>query len=91
MQFVVAAIGAQAHGGHAAQTLAGVGQQHVRALLQARAAGVLVTDEAAAIERLGLKPLLVAGAADNIKITFPDDLALAEALLQAQLRAGVTT
>lgn len=61
------------------------------ALLQARAAGVLVTDEAAAIERLGLRPLLVAGAADNIKITFPDDLALAEALLQAQLRAGVTT
>lgn len=61
------------------------------ALLQARAAGVLVTDEAAAIERLGLKPLLVAGAADNIKITFPDDLALAEALLQAQLRTGVTT
>lgn len=51
------------------------------ALEGAIAAGVAVTDEAAAIERLGLKPLLVEGAADNIKVTEPADLALAEFVL----------
>jgi len=44
----------------------------------------LVTDEAQAIEKQGLKPLLVAGHADNIKITHPQDLALAELYLQEQ-------
>lgn len=54
------------------------------ALLAAQAAGVTVTDEASALERLGLRPLLVEGARDNVKITFPEDLALAEALLAAR-------
>jgi 2-C-methyl-D-erythritol 4-phosphate cytidylyltransferase len=40
-----------------------------------------VTDEASAIERLGLKPRLVEGAATNIKVTFPEDLMLAQAIL----------
>lgn len=40
-----------------------------------------VTDEAAAIEALGLKPKLVAGSRRNIKVTFPEDVAIAEALL----------
>lgn len=62
-----------------------------RALRSARADGVTVTDEAAAIERLGLQPRLLSGARDNLKITFPDDLILAEALLLAQRQAGVTT
>ncbi len=44
----------------------------------------MVTDEAQAIEKQGLKPLLVAGHADNIKITHPQDLALAELYLQEQ-------
>jgi 2-C-methyl-D-erythritol 4-phosphate cytidylyltransferase len=52
------------------------------ALEQALAAQALVTDEAAALERLGCKPLLVEGHADNIKITRPEDLALAEFYLQ---------
>lgn len=52
------------------------------ALEQALAAQALVTDEAAALERLGRKPLLVEGHADNIKITRPEDLALAEFYLQ---------
>jgi 2-C-methyl-D-erythritol 4-phosphate cytidylyltransferase len=52
-----------------------------RALEDAQAAGVEVTDEAMAIERLGLRPLLVEGAEDNIKITTPADLAIAEFLL----------
>ena len=42
-----------------------------------------VTDEAAAIEALGLKPKLVAGSRRNIKVTFPEDVAIAEALLSA--------
>jgi len=44
----------------------------------------LVTDEAMAIELAGYKPKLVQGHADNIKITQPDDLALAEFYLQQQ-------
>lgn len=43
-----------------------------------------VTDEAAAIEGLGLSPLLVEGARDNLKITYPDDLALAQFYLERQ-------
>jgi 2-C-methyl-D-erythritol 4-phosphate cytidylyltransferase len=52
-----------------------------RALEAAIAAGVTVTDEAMAIERLGLKPMLVEGAEDNIKVTTPSDLALAEFII----------
>jgi 2-C-methyl-D-erythritol 4-phosphate cytidylyltransferase len=37
-----------------------------------------MTDESAAVEALGLKPLLVAGRSDNLKITVPDDIAIAE-------------
>jgi 2-C-methyl-D-erythritol 4-phosphate cytidylyltransferase len=40
--------------------------------------GFEVTDEASAIEHLGGTPHLVAGRADNIKVTRPEDLALAE-------------
>ena len=45
-----------------------------------------VTDEAGAIEALGYKPLLVPGATQNFKVTFPDDFALAEAVLKGRLR-----
>jgi 2-C-methyl-D-erythritol 4-phosphate cytidylyltransferase len=48
--------------------------------------GVTVTDEASAIERAGGRPLMVAGQADNIKITVPGDIALAELYLQQQER-----
>jgi 2-C-methyl-D-erythritol 4-phosphate cytidylyltransferase len=40
-----------------------------------------ITDEASAIERMGLSPRLVLGASRNIKLTWPDDLVIAEALL----------
>ncbi|HLD13148.1 MAG TPA: 2-C-methyl-D-erythritol 4-phosphate cytidylyltransferase [Burkholderiales bacterium] len=43
-----------------------------------------ITDEAAAIEAVGGHPILVKGHADNIKITLPDDLALAELFLKQQ-------
>jgi 2-C-methyl-D-erythritol 4-phosphate cytidylyltransferase len=42
-----------------------------------------VTDEASAIEALGLRPRLVTGRADNIKLTTPADRLLAEAILRA--------
>lgn len=41
-----------------------------------------VTDDASMVERLGYKVKLYMGAYDNIKITTPDDLILAEALLK---------
>lgn len=49
-------------------------------------AGDTVTDEASAIEALGHAPLLVRGALDNFKLTWPDDFALAERLLQVPAR-----
>lgn len=45
------------------------------------------TDEAAAIEALGLAPRLVAGDAGNFKVTWPTDILMAEALLKQR---GVT-
>lgn len=45
-----------------------------------------VTDEAGAVERLGFHPCLVACASSNIKVTTPEDWALAEAILKAQGR-----
>lgn len=51
------------------------------ALESARADGVVVTDEAMAMERTGAKPRLVEGREDNIKVTTPSDLALAAYLL----------
>jgi 2-C-methyl-D-erythritol 4-phosphate cytidylyltransferase len=55
-----------------------------RVLLEAlRAADpAAVTDEARAIEALGLKPRLVMGDTRNIKVTYPEDLELAELILQ---------
>lgn len=55
-----------------------------KALLAAKEAGMNVTDEAQAVERMGMQPLLVEGARDNIKITWPEDVALAEAFLTMQ-------
>jgi 2-C-methyl-D-erythritol 4-phosphate cytidylyltransferase len=52
-----------------------------RALHEAAATGVNVTDEASAIEALGLAPKLVPGELENFKLTWPADFALAERLL----------
>ena len=43
-----------------------------------------ITDEASAMERLGLAPLLVEGSAQNFKVTYPADFALAEAILRSR-------
>jgi 2-C-methyl-D-erythritol 4-phosphate cytidylyltransferase len=53
-----------------------------RALETAAADGVAITDEAMAMERIGMRPLLVEGAEDNIKVTTAADLALAGYLLR---------
>ena len=42
-----------------------------------------ISDEASALEHIGLAPLLIEGRADNIKVTRPEDLALAELFLSA--------
>jgi 2-C-methyl-D-erythritol 4-phosphate cytidylyltransferase len=48
----------------------------IRALSQD--SGVEVTDEASAVESLGLQPRLVPGDPINLKVTYPDDLRSAE-------------
>ena len=52
-----------------------------RALL---AAGADMTDEASAIEKLGLRPLLIEADNRNLKITRPRDLQLASLILEHQ-------
>jgi 2-C-methyl-D-erythritol 4-phosphate cytidylyltransferase len=53
-----------------------------RALQAAMRGNIAITDEAMAMERLGLKPRLVEGSEDNIKVTTPADIALAESILK---------
>ena len=43
-----------------------------------------ITDEASAIEAAGHAPLLVRGSAQNVKVTWPEDFALAEAVLRSR-------
>jgi 2-C-methyl-D-erythritol 4-phosphate cytidylyltransferase len=43
-----------------------------------------VTDEASAMEMAGHRPLLVPGSAQNFKVTYPEDFALAEAILSSR-------
>ena len=55
--------------------------QLTAALRAAAREGMIVSDEAMAMERVGFTPLLVEGAEDNLKITTPADFVLAEFLL----------
>ncbi|MFW2441036.1 MAG: 2-C-methyl-D-erythritol 4-phosphate cytidylyltransferase [Arenicellales bacterium] len=55
-----------------------------QALLIAKNNGVIVTDEASAMEYAGFHPLMVQGSPENIKITVPGDLQLAEVFYQNQ-------
>lgn len=55
-----------------------------QALHDAAACAVALTDESSALERLGYRPLLVAGSKTNIKITHASDLLLAEAILASR-------
>ena len=55
-----------------------------QALTQAQKTGVVVTDEASAIEALGMAPRLIKGSAQNFKVTYPEDFVLASAVLAAR-------
>jgi 2-C-methyl-D-erythritol 4-phosphate cytidylyltransferase / 2-C-methyl-D-erythritol 2,4-cyclodiphosphate synthase len=55
-----------------------------RALALCLERGRACTDEASAIEALGLRPRLVRGHADNVKVTGPEDAELAAAILRAR-------
>ena len=56
----------------------------LRHALQQTAGNSAVTDEASALELLGHQPKIVAGRPDNIKITRPEDLALAQFYMEQQ-------
>ena len=51
------------------------------ALIDGLASQKVITDEASAMEYSGYRPLLVQGRSDNLKVTQPEDLALAEFFL----------
>ena len=50
------------------------------------AGGDSVTDESSAIEAMGARPMLVEAGAQNFKVTYPEDFAMAEAVLRARVR-----
>jgi len=52
-----------------------------RAYDKAAQDGVVVTDDAALVERIGVAVHLVRGSSENIKVTTPSDLIVAEAIL----------
>lgn len=56
----------------------------IQALECAEQQGFVVTDEASAMELVGFRPHLVEGVSSNIKVTRPEDLALAEFYLGKQ-------
>lgn len=56
-----------------------------RALASASEQAQQITDEASAIEMLGLRPMLVEGSPRNFKVTLPHDVALAEIFLKEQV------
>jgi 2-C-methyl-D-erythritol 4-phosphate cytidylyltransferase len=62
-----------------------------KAIKHAQSKGLTITDEASAIESLGLPCLLVTGRRDNIKITRPEDLVLASFYLDQQSKSTINT
>ncbi|MBK7529725.1 2-C-methyl-D-erythritol 4-phosphate cytidylyltransferase [Piscinibacter sp.] len=53
-----------------------------------RAEGTAVTDDSSAIEAQGLRPLLVEGDSENLKVTWPSDFMLAERVLAARAKGS---
>ena len=61
----------------------------LRAALQAAVAADLpITDDCSAVERMGKEVYLTEGSYENIKITTPEDMALAAAILQRREELG---
>lgn len=61
-------------------------EQLIDSINRALSEGVAVTDESSAMEFAGFKPLLVEGRSDNIKITQPADLKLAEFIINSMIK-----
>jgi 2-C-methyl-D-erythritol 4-phosphate cytidylyltransferase len=59
----------------------------IRALLAARQAGYEATDDASLAELVGVRAMIVPGSSDNIKITTPNDLDIANEILNRRGRA----
>lgn len=55
-----------------------------KAFAEAKDSGATVTDEASLVEAQGVPVHLVLGEIENIKVTYPSDLALVEALLKGR-------
>lgn len=53
-------------------------------LIEALERATHVTDEASAIEQMGMNPRLVPGSARNFKVTLPTDVAVAELMLKGE-------
>lgn len=53
------------------------------AIAKAKAEAVILTDDVAALEHSGLKPLMVLGDVSNLKVTYPEDFAIAAQYLEA--------
>ena len=49
-------------------------------------AGLIGHGIAGALEAMGMKPLLVTSGAQNFKVTYPEDFAMAEAVLRGRAR-----
>ncbi|MBU26013.1 MAG: 2-C-methyl-D-erythritol 4-phosphate cytidylyltransferase [Gammaproteobacteria bacterium] len=61
----------------------------IDALNQVKASGLFVTDEAQALEATGTIPWLVRGLRSNIKLTYPEDLELIEAILAGRQEVSI--
>ncbi|MBJ7553003.1 2-C-methyl-D-erythritol 4-phosphate cytidylyltransferase [Marinomonas spartinae] len=59
----------------------------LQALRNIQAQGVAITDECSAMEYTGWQPDLVLGESTNIKVTFPEDLLIAEALVSHNIHS----
>jgi 2-C-methyl-D-erythritol 4-phosphate cytidylyltransferase/2-C-methyl-D-erythritol 2,4-cyclodiphosphate synthase len=66
------------------QLHAALGDALNSALDKASQAGAAVTDDASAMEAIGLRPKLVNASSQNFKVTYPEDFALAEAILNSR-------
>jgi 2-C-methyl-D-erythritol 4-phosphate cytidylyltransferase len=56
---------------------------------EAAAAGIRATDDAALLERAGLRVVAVESSPENFKVTLPEDLLRAEAILRERLPANL--
>jgi len=63
----------------------------LKGINQAVDSGFLATDESSLVENMGLTPLVIEGSADNLKLTYKEDIPLLEAVLLKQNKQIVAT